>query len=279
MESIGAAKFLSPEATIKAARLVRRGKVYPLGQLLSTDILQLDDNRTIAHGRRFKVSRLAQVRPGSGSLSESVEFPTHTGTHIDAVGHWYKDDHVFGGKSVQEVWTSTEGLSTLGLEYCPPLVTRGVMLDVATYRGVEMLESGVEIHSDELGRVASQSGVTVQAGDVALIRTGWCKLWDRRDLRYINEEPGLGGEGVTWLADQGVVAIGADNWAIDVIPHSQPRARPVHEICLAERGIYLIENLNLEALAEERIYEFLFVALPPRLKGGTAFPIEPIAVV
>ena len=279
MEKVGAAKFLSPEVTLKATRLVTRGKVYPLGQVLSENVPQLDDNPAIASGRRFKVNRMAKVRPGSGALSESVDVSTHTGTHIDAFGHWYKDDRLFDGKGVEEGWTLTEGLSSLGIESCPPLITRGVLLDVAASRGVEMLESDVEFNSEELRKIAAQASVKIQAGDVVLLRTGWAKLWARRDPRYIREEPGLGREGAEWLAQQGVVAIGADNWCIDAVPPSNPRKRDVHEVCLAERGIYIIENLDLEELAKDRVREFLFVAVPPRLKGGTAFFVEPVAVV
>ena len=86
-------------------------------------------------------------------------------------------------------------------------------------------------------------------------------------------------EAARWLGEQGVVAIGADNWAIDACPPSAPRNRAVHELCLTAMGIYLIENLNLEALSKDRIYQFLFVAIPVRLKGGTGFPIEPVAVI
>jgi kynurenine formamidase len=279
METIGAGRHLTPDVTLRATRLVTRGKIYRLGQILSPDVPQLDDNPAIAHGRRFRVNRPAKARPGSGALSESIELSTHTGTHIDAFGHWYKDDCLLDGKGVEEGWTTTDGLRTLGLDSCPPLMTRGVLLDVAAFRSVEMLESGIEIKPEELESVAVRAGLEIQRGDVVLLRTGWSKLWARRDLRYIREEPGLGREGAEWLAGRGVVAIGADNWAIDAIPANQPRKRDVHEVCLAERGVYLIENLDLEELARERVFEFLFIALAPRLRGGTAFPIDPIAVI
>jgi kynurenine formamidase len=278
MDAIGAAKLLSPDVTLKALRQVKQGKIYRLAQILATDIPQLADSPTITRSRRFVVARGPASRPGSGALSETVELPTHTGTHIDAFGHWYKDDCVFGGRNKDEVW-GENGLSDLGLDGCPPLISRGVLLDVATHKGVEMLESDVAIGSDDLAAVAKSAGVKVQPGDIALIRTGWSKLWARRDGRYIVEEPGLTGDAARWLGDQGVVAIGADNWAIDACPPSAPRNRAVHEVCLTEMGIYLIENLNLEELAADRVNEFLFVAIPTRLKGGTGFPIEPVAVV
>lgn len=279
METIGAAKWLSPEVTLRATKLVTRGKIYRLAQTLATDIPQLADNPAIAHGRRFKVTRPPKSRPGSGALSEMVELPTHTGTHIDAFGHWYKDDRVLGGRGADEVWSTAEGLSDLGIEHCPPLITRGVLFDVAAHKGVEMLDSDVEIGSADLHGFSAKLGVSIQPGEVALVRTGWSQLWHRRDPRYIKEEPGLSREAAQWLAEQGVVAIGADNWAIDAVPPTEPRRRDVHEVCLADRGIYLIENLNLEELAKDRVYEFLFVALPTRLKGGTGFPIEPVAVI
>jgi hypothetical protein len=141
METIGAAKWLSPEVTLRATKLVTRGKIYRLAQTLATDIPQLADNPAIAHGRRFKVTRPPKSRPGSGALSEMVELPTHTGTHIDAFGHWYKDDRVLGGRGADEVWSTAEGLSDLGIEHCPPLITRGVLFDVAAHKGVEMSRS------------------------------------------------------------------------------------------------------------------------------------------
>ena len=278
MEAIGAAKLLSSDVTLKALRQVKKGKIYRLAQILHTDIPQLSDSPTITRSRRFVVARSPASRPGSGALSEVVELPTHTGTHIDAFGHWYKDDRVFGGRNKDEVWTDN-GLTDLGIDRCPPLITRGVLFDVAAHKGVEMLESDVAIGRDDLEAAGRQAGISVQPGDIALVRTGWSKLWEKRDRRYIVEEPGLTAEAARWLGERGVVAIGADNWAIDACPPSAPRNRAVHEICLTEMGIYIIENLNLEELGRDRVYEFLFVAIPTRLKGGTGFPIEPVAVV
>jgi kynurenine formamidase len=278
MDAIGAAKHLSADVTLKALRQVKQGKIYRLAQILAADIPQLADSPTITRSRRFVVVRGPASRPGSGALSETVELPTHTGTHIDAFGHWYKDDRVFGGRNKDEVW-GENGLSDLGIDRCPPLITRGVLFDVAAYKGVENLESDYAIGENDLAAAGTEAGIKVQAGDVALVRTGWSKLWAGPDKRYILEEPGLNADAARWLGDQGVVAIGADNWAIDACPASAPRNRAVHEVCLTEMGIYIIENLNLEELAADRVKEFLFVAIPTRLKGGTGFPIEPVAVV
>jgi kynurenine formamidase len=278
MDSIGVAKLLTPDVTLKALRQVKQGKLYRLAQILADDIPQLADSPTITRSRRFVVARGPASRPGSGALSEIVELPTHTGTHIDAFGHWYKDDCVFGGRKKDEVW-GENGLSDLGIELCPPLITRGVLFDVAAYKGVETLESDYAIGDGDLVAAGAEAGIKLQAGDVALVRTGWSKLWAGRDKRYILEEPGLNADAARWLGRQGVVAIGADNWAIDACPPSAPRNRAVHEVCLTEMGIYLIENLNLEELAADRVNEFLFVAIPTRLKGGTGFPIEPVALV
>ncbi|MBI4526251.1 MAG: cyclase family protein [Deltaproteobacteria bacterium] len=278
METIGAGRWLSPEMTLKGLRLVKKGQIYRLGQVLSTDIPQLSDSPNISRSRRFTIGRSPASRPGSGALSEVVELPTHTGTHIDAFGHWYCDERVFGGRPKSEVWTE-DGLVDLGIDRCPPLLTRGVLFDVAAHRGVEMLESDVSIDREDLEAVAGAESIRLQSGDVALVRTGWSRLWEKRERRYMLEEPGLTGEAARWLGEQGVVAIGADNWAIDACPPSAPRNRAVHELCLTEMGIYLIENLNLEELGRDRSYEFLFVAVPVRLKGGTGFPIDPVAVV
>jgi kynurenine formamidase len=122
--------------------------------------------------------------------------------------------------------------------------------------------------------------LSIAQGDVVLLHTGWSKLWQQRDLRYCETEPGPGRETATWLADQRIVALGTDTMAVDVDPPEDPAyPRVVHQIMLVERGVHLIENLFLDELVRDKIYEFLFVLATPKLKGGSAFPVEPVAII
>ena len=104
--------------------------------------------------------------------------------------------------------------------------------------------------------------------------------WKQRDVRYCETEPGPGRETATWLADQRIVALGADTMAVDVDPPEDPTlsacSAPDHAV---EHGVHLIENLFLDELVRDKIYEFLFVLATPKFKGGSAFPLKPVAII
>ena len=146
--------------------------------------------------------------------------------------------------------------------------------------GAEMLESGVVITVGDVQSFLEQHQLALSRGDVVLIHTGWSRLWQQRDVRYCMSEPGPGRETAVWLADQEIVALGTDTMAVDVDPPEDPAyPRVVHQIMLVDRGINLIENMYLDELVRDKVYEFLFILAAPKLKGGTAFPVEPIAII
>jgi kynurenine formamidase len=270
------------ESTLRGLQLARGGRVIPLGQPFWEGMPQLADSVDVHHTRRFARQAFLSALPNLDSdprvASEWVEMSSHSGTHIDALGHWSTRGQQFGGAAVEANW-SPAGLAELGLEQCPPIVTRGVLLDVAAGRGVPSLQRGELIDAAELEAAMHRSGVSLVSGDVALVRTGWARLWDA-PTEYMGGAPGLTRAAASWLADQQVVAVGADTWVVDAVPPERPHEnRAVHETCLVERGVYLIENLNLEALSAERIGAVLFICLAPRFVGGTGFPVMPVAVV
>lgn len=285
IDEIGAAKFLTPEITKQALALVKMGKIYPLGQILEAGIPQLPHHppfvriptSTPYQSQQRWRERGAKNEPGPAA--ERLEINTHTGTHIDAIGHWSNYNRTYGGLDARENFTE-KGLAHFGVEHLPPIVTRGILLDIAGLKEVEMLEGGTVITPHDLQTFLHRNGLGLRRGDVALIRTGWSKLWARRDPGYCSSEPGPGHEASVWLADQDIVALGADTMAVDVDPPENPAyPRIGHQILLVERGVHLIENMNLEELARDRVYEFLFILLAPKLKGGSAFPVQPVAIV
>jgi kynurenine formamidase len=153
------------------------------------------------------------------------------------------------------------------------------MIDAASHRGEDVLPGGTVLQPEDIQAALDWQGTSLEAGDAVLIRTGWARFW-QEPVVYMSSAPGLSRRSAEWLADQGCVALGADQWMIDALPPERPEdRRACHEVCLVERGIQIIENLNLEQLASERVYAFLFVALAPPLKGGTAFPCQAVAVV
>ena len=165
----------------------------------------------------------------------------------------------------------------------PPLFTRGVLVDAPSYRGVDCLPKGSAIDAAELEAICAAEGVTVQPWDVVLIRTGYMGLWPDVEKMAAHKTPGPDISAARWLLERGVVATGTDTETYEVQPAPvlgvPANPQPVHTLLLIENGIYLMESLDLEALAKDRVYEFLFVALPVKIRGATGSMVDPLAVV
>jgi kynurenine formamidase len=285
IDEIGAMKLLTPDRIRSAAALVKQGKIYSLGQVLEPSMPHLPRHPPLVvapfttpyQSQRRWEKRGAKNLPGTAS--ERVEVNTHSGTHIDALGHWSNCNRSYGELDAKENYTEN-GLAHLGLERIPPIVTRGILIDVAGQQGKAMLAAGAVVTVRDIQSFLEDHRLSIAQGDVVLLHTGWSKLWKQRDLRYCETEPGPGRDTATWLADQRIVALGTDTMAVDVDPPEDPAyPRVVHQIMLVERGIHLIENLYLDEMVCEKVYEFLFILATPKLKGGSAFPVEPIAIV
>ena len=214
---------------------------------------------------------------GGSSAAESIALGSHVGTHIDALCHFSKDGKLYGGVEAEAVQSYGGGLEKHGVETIPPVVRRGLLLDAAGARGVDILPEDAELGASELADIAGKQGVEIRKGDVALVRTGWGRLWD--DARaYINgvKAPGPNEEGAHWLSAQGIYAGGSDTVAFEAVPSKK---MPVHIHFLVESGIHIIEALDLEGLAKAKRYEFAFVAAPLKIVGGTGAPVRPLALV
>lgn len=204
--------------------------------------------------------------PGGGtSASEILTLGGHVGTHIDALCHFACDGRLHGGTEAAAVQSVEHGFQALGIQTVGPIVRRGVLFDVERDEGV--------ITAGDLERAARAD---LRAGDVALIRTGWARYWDQPRRMASTPAPGPGLEAAQWLSSHGIFAAGSDTLAFETVPAP---SMPVHVHLLVEKGIHIIEALNLEQLAAERVYEFLFIAAPLKISGGTGSPIRPFALV
>ncbi len=202
--------------------------------------------------------------------------PEHSGTHIDALAHQAENLLLHGGVHVDSGVQTSVGFRVHGVDTLEPLVSRGVLLDVA---GTERLPPDHAISRQELEQAASIGGVEVRAGDVVLVRTGYGALW--ADAPQYLHAAGISAGGSRWLAEHDVRAVGADNIAWDVIGPPDPElgvTLPGHVLLLVRAGIPIIENLNLEELAEAKVHEFAFVCLPLKMRGATGSPVRPIAL-
>ncbi len=215
------------------------------------------------------------IEGGASAASEVITLGGHVGTHIDALCHFSRHGRLFGGADAESNQSPERGLAVGSIDRVAPIVRRGVLLDAAPGPD-ELLPPARAITATDLEAAAARAGVAVERGDVALVRTGWGRLWDRpREMAGNNGAPGVDLSGAQWLSARGIFAAGADTLAFEVIPS---RAMPVHVHLLVENGIHIIEALNLEPLRDAGAREFLFVAAPLKIVGGTASPIRAFAL-
>lgn len=202
---------------------------------------------------------------------------THTGTHIDSLSHFGVDGHIYNGFSVEDNLGS-RGWTKGGAEVIPPIITRGVLLDVAKSHQVECLPDSYAITIEDCQKVLDNVGITLQAGDVAMVRTGRMGFWPDGS-RVLGNPPGLSLEAAKWLTAQGISAIAADQECVEVGPSQhEDNWLPGHCHFLAEAGVPMIELVNLEDLSRDDVNEFCLIAAPIRLRGASGAPLRPIAL-
>jgi kynurenine formamidase len=230
--------------------------------------------------RRHRDTYRPDTQGPRSSASGVLTLMEHSGTHLDALCHQANELRMFGGIEVDATETPA-GFARLGIETVPPLLGRGVLLDVCGHKGSHILPPRYGISADELASCAAAQGVEVGKGDVLLVRTGYGALWRGDEQAYL-DAAGVSKSGTLWAAERGVAAVGADNMAWDVPDERDPETGATlfaHLYLLPQKGIYIIENVNLEELARDRCYSFAFVGIPLKFQGATGSPLRPLALV
>ena len=278
-DTLGAINLLTPEKVLQAARLVKTGKTYSLG-------VETGPTSPAYPPRQYALTVL-QPGDGTGSTMGANKVTSNDdmlllwmgiGSQIDGLGHVGLEHRYYNGLHASDFVTPT-GLSKLSTDKLPPIVTRGVLIDMAKHLGQPILPEGTAFNRLQIQAAASAQGVTIEQGDVVLFHTGWLNVAETDPVRFMAGEPGLGVDGARYLAELGVVAVGADSWALEVIPHEDPSlAFPVHPELLAKNGVYILENMDTRALAADGVHEFLFVLGQPRFVGAVQAVINPIAI-
>jgi kynurenine formamidase len=256
-------------------RLINSGTVYDLGMEYYVGMPHHPNHPPFA----FSLSKVhGDLMYEGGVSAANCVFTTggHTGTHFDAHGHVTLNGKAYGIGDI-EPWQDYTGLRKGGIEQVSPVVTRGVLLDVAAVEGVSCLGSDYRIGAEVLTRAESQQETPVERGDAVLVRTGWIQHYDepRKYVSHHDGCPGLITDAGEWLVEKGAAYVGADTVALEKTPTTN---LPVHVDLLVQNGIHIMEVLNLEELSAQQTYEFLFVALPLKIRGGTGSPIRPIAI-
>lgn len=278
-DELGAFNLLTPELALKAAKLVKTGKTYRLG-------IETNNKTPAFPPRTFNVQILVPNQyDGTAYGKNKFNYADDiiagwmgVGSQIDGLGHAATDGVYYNGKRAKD-FIKADGITMFGMENLPPIVTRGVMLDIAACMGKEILDEGTAINSKEIKDCEKQQGVSIQKGDVVLFNTGWMKMLDQDPARFGKGEPGVGVDGANYLVEKDVVAVGGDSWGLEVIPTEDPEILyRVHQILINYNGIYILENMDTRELAKDKAYEFMFVLGPARMTGAVQMIINPIAI-
>lgn len=272
----GAANLITPEAVLRAARLIKTGEVVELGRVLSMDMPFFGTRRFDIHTKRTGGPMGSNKRLTNEELV--ITEIGQVGTQFDMFSHQSIDNSHYNCFETDEI-TSRHGFTRLGVDKVGAIMTRGVLIDVAGYKGVDMLPVGYEITVEDLQGALKKQGVALQKADAVLIHTGWGKLWGVDNARYNSGCPGIGVPAAQWLAGHDPVLFGGDNFPVEVSPNpDKSLSLPVHQIALSVHGIFLLENMKLDELAAKRVYEFAFVVQPLKVKGGTGSTVAPVAI-
>ncbi|MGI8742986.1 MAG: cyclase family protein [Bryobacteraceae bacterium] len=261
-------------------QLLQRSRVYDLAQSYFVGMPHYPTHPPYLFSLTKKHGDLV-LKGGVSSAADALSLGSHVGTHIDALCHFSLQGKLHGGADVSALQSYSGGIQHLSIDTVQPIVRRGVLLDIARLNKMDALPADFAITPDHLDAAVRDQGLTVARGDVVLLRTGWAKYWDD-PVQFV-----AGGEGsqtrgpgpeiaaAQWLSKRATFAAGSDTVSFEKVPSSMP----VHVHLLVESGIHIIENLNLEELASDRVHEFLFLALPLKIRGGTGSPIRPVALI
>lgn len=272
----GAANYMNPANVLRATRLIKSGEVLELGHVLSSDMPFFGTRRFEIHTKRT-----GPVMGSNKRMSNEEMVMTElgqVGTQFDMFAHQGIDGLLYNCVKSDDVATRN-GFTKLGVEKVGMLFTRGVLVDVAAAKGVDMLPSGYEITVADLQAALQRQGMKIERGDAVLIHSGWGRLWGVDNAKYNSNTAGIGAPAAEWLAKQEAMLFGADTYGVEVAPNPDKTiSMPVHQIALVINGIFLLENMKLDELAARKVYEFAFVVQPLKIKGGTGSTVAPVAM-
>ena len=272
----GSANHMNAKSVLRAKELIRTGEVIELAHVLNERMPFFGTRRFDVHAKRTFMNDFSNRR---GSNEEIVISEIgQVGTQFDGFAHQTHEDSWYNCFKVSEN-SSRSGFTKLGIEKVGTLMTRGVLIDVAGLKGVEILSDAYEITVQDLQDALKRQNVRLLPGDAVIIHTGWGRLWAKENARYVKSCPGIGVAAAEWLAKQDPMLVGADNWPVEVAPNPDKQlSLPVHQIMLVVNGIHLLENMKLDELVAKKVSEFAFVMQPIKMQGGSGSTVSPVAI-
>lgn len=280
-DELGQANLLGSELVKAALAVVKNGSVLDLSQPLSREsprlpVVQSPYTLCLWSNPASSIEWFRETEGAQNDVAfadERVELDLHTGTHIDALTHTWVGSRGYNGFTTSEA-VSNWGLRRCGIEKLPPIVTRGILLDVERLRG-RCLDPGEVVTAADLAEAASTQGVDVRPGDIVFIRTGWARYYGKDNDVYVGAAPGIGVEAARWCVSRDVVAVGSDTMGLEVYPAEREGVSyPVHQFLLAGSGVYIIEQANFEELSVSGVDEFACLCLAPAFQGATGSPVR-----
>ena len=279
-DQAGAVNNITAANVLEATKLVKRGKAIRMG-------IETNSKTPAFAPRTFSVTVLTPGQEYGGSLGETKTNYNDDimmgwvgiGSQLDGLGHIGIDGVYYNCRKGREFVTAG-GLKKLGIEGVPAVATRGVILDMVGLLGKNPVPEGTAFNRKEIEAALQRQKVkAIGKGDVVIFYTGWTKLIGKEDARYGSVEPGLGVEGANYLAGLGVAMVGSDTWGLEVLPFENPKnVFHVHQILLAQNGVYILENVNAEEAVKDGVYEGLFTLGAARVTGGVQAIINPVFV-
>jgi kynurenine formamidase len=276
----GALNLLTPEGVVSALGYAKTGRVYSLALEIRRDGVPVYPARNPAlHMMSIDGGDYAAgVRlnlDGVEVADDYIFMATHGTTHVDALSHAWYDRAMYNGFDPNRV--RSYGATKLGIENVGWIVARGVLLDIAGFKGVDVLPRGYSITTEDLEGCCQRAEVQIESGDVVLIRTGWLSTFAADPAHWFEHQPGISIEAATYLGGKDIVAVGADN--IGVEHHGEDeKSRAVHRLFIRDLGVYMMELLVLDELATDASRTFAFMAAPLKITGGVGGPMNPLAI-
>ena len=280
-DQIGAANRVTPERTAAAAKLVKKGISHPLGIVIEPGMPAYPPRYTQLQVVQPNQQFNADLGVGweASSNDDVLQMWLGTGPQLDGLGHMGEAGEFYNCNQGKDFSLIT-GLTKLDISGIPPMVGRGVMIDIAKQMGVDSLQAGQPITSDDIKAAMKSQGVTVGEGDVVLLHTGYTDATLKQNPSlWAGSIPGITNEASVFLAGLKPMAVGADTWGLGAVP---PRAGDKifydHVVLLKQHGIYILETMNTGRLADDGVHEFMFVLGQARLKGAVQMIINPVAM-
>jgi kynurenine formamidase len=275
------ARLMRPDRILACLGMPRDGRVHELGAPLGHD-MPAGPTDTFAGFRiapyRTPTSLRDPTFDGHDFSMEVLSGSPHLGTHIDGLAHIQSQGRIFGGHAVADAYGDW-GWHVNGIEGAPPIITRGILLDLPRDLGIgAALPDGFQIEPRHVQASLRARGVDVGDGDAVLVRTGKLAAdYERDPAAYFGPQPGVGPDAAIWLHERGMAILGTDTSGTEALPFPDP-TRTTHRVMIVERGVHLLEILDLEAVAAAGVVAFLFICLPLRIRGGTGSWVRPIAI-